>query len=84
MLWHIQSIDTIAKCSKPPAFIEGALTFPISNEITRKKSDFLEGTYVVHGIEEVMDKNDIVFVIDPKEESTWINQDVRAKWGMNF
>ena len=114
-----------------------------TNEITRKKSDFLEGTYVVHGIEEVMDKNDIVFVIDPMEEEiekfqevlvkgvglkviaiadwdtpfttiripslgemspcaillvgwnllieigleigiTWINQDVRAKWVMNF
>ena len=26
-----------------------------TNEITRKKSDFLEGTYAVHGIEEVMD-----------------------------
>jgi len=36
-----------------------------TNEITRKKSDFLEGTYAVHGIEEVMDKNDIVFLIDP-------------------
>ncbi len=39
-----------------------------TNEITRKKSDFLEGTYAVHGIEEVMDKNDIVFVIDPIED----------------
>jgi glucosamine--fructose-6-phosphate aminotransferase (isomerizing) len=39
-----------------------------TNEITRRKSDFLEGTYAVHGIEEVMDKNDIVFVIDPIEE----------------
>ncbi len=39
-----------------------------TNEITRKKSDFLEGTYAVHGIEEVMDPNDIVFVIDPIEE----------------
>ncbi|MBN2209843.1 MAG: hypothetical protein JW709_00465 [Sedimentisphaerales bacterium] len=36
-----------------------------TNEITRKKSDFLEGTYAVHGIEEVMDPNDIVFVVDP-------------------
>jgi len=36
-----------------------------TNEITRKKSDFLEGTYAVHGIEEVMDPDDIVFVIDP-------------------
>jgi len=39
-----------------------------TNEITRKKSDFLEGTYAVHGIEEVMDKKDIVFVVDPIEE----------------
>ena len=36
-----------------------------TNEITRRKSDFLEGTYAVHGIEEVMQSNDIVFVIDP-------------------
>jgi len=39
-----------------------------TNEITRKKSDFLEGTYAVHGIEEVMEKNDIVFVVDPIDE----------------
>jgi len=39
-----------------------------TNEITHKKSDFLEGTYAVHGIEEVMEKEDIVFVIDPIEE----------------
>lgn len=38
-----------------------------TNEITRKKSDYLEGTYAVHGIEEVMDENDIVFVVDPIE-----------------
>ncbi|MBN2425736.1 MAG: hypothetical protein JXR46_13940 [Calditrichaceae bacterium] len=39
-----------------------------TNEITRKKSDYLEGTYAVHGIEEVMNPEDIVFVIDPIEE----------------
>jgi len=39
-----------------------------TNEITRKKSDFLEGTYAVHGIEEVMDPEDIVFVVDPIDE----------------
>ncbi len=39
-----------------------------TNEITRKKSDYLEGTYAVHGIEEVMNPNDIVFVADPMEE----------------
>lgn len=39
-----------------------------TNEITRKKSDFLEGTYAVHGIEEVMDAADVVFVIEPITE----------------
>lgn len=39
-----------------------------TNEITRKKSDFLEGTYACHGIEEVMDPADIVFVVDPITE----------------
>ena len=36
-----------------------------TNEITRKKSDFLEGTYAVHGIEEVMNPDDVVIFIDP-------------------
>lgn len=36
-----------------------------ANEITRKKSDYLEGTYAVHGIEEVMDKDEVVIIIDP-------------------
>ncbi|MBN2103796.1 sugar isomerase [bacterium] len=36
-----------------------------TNEITRRKSDFLEGTYAVHGIEEVMQSEDVVFVVDP-------------------
>jgi len=38
-----------------------------TNEITRKKSDFLEGTYMLHGIEEVMQPNDVVVLIDPFE-----------------
>jgi glutamine---fructose-6-phosphate transaminase (isomerizing) len=50
-----------------------------TNEITRKKSDYLEGTYAVHGIEEVMDKNDIVFVIDPIEEEIEKFQEVLEK-----
>ncbi len=36
-----------------------------TNEITRKRSDFLEGTYAVHGIEEVMQRDETVIVIDP-------------------
>jgi glucosamine--fructose-6-phosphate aminotransferase (isomerizing) len=50
-----------------------------TNEITRKKSDFLEGTYAVHGIEEVMDKNDVVIWIDPFEDSIAKFADVLVK-----
>jgi glucosamine--fructose-6-phosphate aminotransferase (isomerizing) len=38
-----------------------------TNEITRKKADFLEGTYAVHGIEEVMDGQELVVVVEPFE-----------------
>ncbi len=50
-----------------------------TNEITRKKSDFLEGTYAVHGIEEVMNKNDVVFVIDPIDDEIEKFQEVLVK-----
>jgi glucosamine--fructose-6-phosphate aminotransferase (isomerizing) len=50
-----------------------------TNEITRRKSDFLEGTYAVHGIEEVMDKNDIVFVVDPIDEELGKFEEVLVK-----
>jgi len=36
-----------------------------ANEITHKKSDYLEGTYAVHGVEEVMTADDVVLVFDP-------------------
>ncbi len=36
-----------------------------TNEITHKRSDYLEGTYAVHGIEEVMTADDVVLVFDP-------------------
>lgn len=38
-----------------------------TNEITRKKSGYLEGTYAVHGIEESMNANEVVVVIEPFE-----------------
>jgi glucosamine--fructose-6-phosphate aminotransferase (isomerizing) len=50
-----------------------------TNEITRNKSDFLEGTYAVHGIEEVMDPKDIVFVVDPIEAEIEKFQEVLVK-----
>jgi len=39
-----------------------------TNEITRKKSGYLEGTYAAHGIEEVMTENEVVIVVDPYKE----------------
>lgn len=39
-----------------------------TNEITRKKSDFLEGTYAVHGIEEVMNPTEVVIAVEPFAE----------------
>lgn len=36
-----------------------------TNEIARKKSDYLEGTYALHGIEEVMTKDDCIIFIEP-------------------
>jgi glucosamine--fructose-6-phosphate aminotransferase (isomerizing) len=39
-----------------------------ANEIVRARSDFLPGTYAVHGIEEVMDPADVLIWIDPPAE----------------
>jgi glucosamine--fructose-6-phosphate aminotransferase (isomerizing) len=50
-----------------------------TNEITRRKSDFLEGTYAVHGIEEVMETEDVVFVVDPIADEIEKFQEVLAK-----
>lgn len=50
-----------------------------SNEITRKKSDYLEGTYAVHGIEEVMNRDDVVIWIDPYPDSEQKFADVLVK-----
>lgn len=36
-----------------------------TNEITRKRSDFFEGTYAAHGVEEVLTDKDVVIWIDP-------------------
>lgn len=36
-----------------------------TNEITHKKSDYLEGTYAVHGVEEIMHCDEVVIVVDP-------------------
>jgi glucosamine--fructose-6-phosphate aminotransferase (isomerizing) len=50
-----------------------------TNEITRKKSDYLEGTYAVHGVEEVMTADDVVIWIDPYEDCEGKFDDVLRK-----
>ena len=55
-----------------------------TNEITWKKSAFLEGTYCVHGIEEVMNGNETVVIIDPFiEEEEKIFEVLVKDVGMN-
>lgn len=39
-----------------------------TNEIVRKPSDYLEGTYAAHGIEEIMHESDVIILIDPFPE----------------
>ncbi len=36
-----------------------------TNEITRKRSGYLEGTYAVHGIEEVMNADEVLIWVNP-------------------
>ncbi len=36
-----------------------------TNEITRKKSDYLEGTYLLHGVEEIMNAGEACILVDP-------------------
>jgi len=50
-----------------------------TNEITHKKSDFLEGTYAVHGIEEVMRSDEAVIVVDPFPQEEEKFQEVLEK-----
>jgi len=55
-----------------------------TNEITRKKSTYLEGTFAVHGIEEVMDKSEVLIWVDPfAEEETKFHECLVKGVGMN-
>ncbi|MGE5419486.1 MAG: SIS domain-containing protein [Chloroflexota bacterium] len=56
-----------------------------TNEITRKKSAYLEGTFAVHGIEEVMDKTEVLIWIDPfKSELEKFNECLVKGVGMKI
>jgi glucosamine--fructose-6-phosphate aminotransferase (isomerizing) len=78
--------DLCAKISKAPTIyfagrndgVAEELTLK-TNEITRKKSDFLEGTYAAHGIEEVMNSEDVLIWIDPFDDAEQKFMDVLVK-----
>jgi glucosamine--fructose-6-phosphate aminotransferase (isomerizing) len=56
-----------------------------TNEITRKPSDFLEGTYAVHGIEEVMDPEDALVAVAPfPDEETKMSEVLEQGVGMKI
>jgi glucosamine--fructose-6-phosphate aminotransferase (isomerizing) len=56
-----------------------------TNEITRKKSAFLEGTFAVHGIEEVMDKSEVLIWMEPfTPEQEKFNECLVKGVGMNI
>jgi glucosamine--fructose-6-phosphate aminotransferase (isomerizing) len=56
-----------------------------TNEITRKKSAYLEGTFAVHGIEEVMDKTEVLIWIEPfGTEQEKFNECLVKGVGMNI
>lgn len=50
-----------------------------TNEITRKRADYLEGTYAAHGIEEIMDESDVLIWVDPFEDSEAKFEEVLVK-----
>lgn len=56
-----------------------------TNEITRKKSAFLEGTYALHGIEEVMQRDETIILIEPfKEEIEKYRDILSVKAGLRI
>lgn len=56
-----------------------------TNETTRKKSDYLEGTYLLHGIEEIMNPGETVILIDPFEsECSKIKEHLSDAIGVNI
>lgn len=50
-----------------------------TNEITRKSSDYLEGTYAVHGIEEVMNADEVVIWVEPTANAEQKIEEVLVK-----
>ena len=55
-----------------------------TNEIAHKMSCYLEGTYALHGIEEVMQKGEVVVVVEPfREEIEKYSKVLKERAGVN-
>lgn len=50
-----------------------------ANEIVHKKSCYLEGTYALHGIEEVIKKGEVVVLVEPFKEEVEKYRDILAE-----
>lgn len=56
-----------------------------TNEIVRKPSGYLEGTYAAHGIEEVMHEDDVLILVDPfPEEEAKLKKCLADDVGLNI
>jgi len=55
-----------------------------TNEVARKNSVFFEGTYVIHGAQEVLDSQDTIVLVEPfKEEMAKYKDVLVGEAGMN-
>jgi len=55
-----------------------------AGELLRKKTRYLDGTLILHGIEEIMDKGELVVLIDPfEEEEVIIKKRLEENIGVN-
>lgn len=55
-----------------------------TGELLRKKTRYLDGTLLLHGIEEIMDKGELIVLIDPfEEEEAVIRKRLEKNIGVN-
>lgn len=55
-----------------------------TNEIVRNKSDYLEGTYLLHGVEEVMREGEVCVLIEPfRSECAKIKELIKGRAKVN-
>jgi glucosamine--fructose-6-phosphate aminotransferase (isomerizing) len=66
MLAAVENASCVYWCGRNNGVAE-ELTLK-TNEVIRRRADYLEGTYAFHGIEDAMDRGETVVLIDPEAE----------------